>query len=471
MSVVDTSIDRVHQRIKRKLDDYGPADDDDFSSDLVSVRMRKDEHDAVNSYAGPLHNPHSPFQPRVSDTRSALCSSDSKLQFFVRMISGGNTLVFQANSHDTVRSIHERIQSIVGIPVIEQRLIYLGKQLQWEQSLADCSIENDAGLQLVGRMRSTEHPQAWQAIDQMVSSIYRMCKSESVLLGSYVKTKLIEFLTMTPRGDSEQAAGHLQIFISSCAPVALVMLYLSPDEGNKKCGDDLIRQVITSISMLQKSLHQHFAPILLEFCKLLRRASPDDAMYSLCRSSLGSMVEYIDIGLGTTSKSADGKKFVISFQDVFPFVSELAAKLTHGLTASVQSKTESGPLLVDVHDFTSFLLPVIRVIEEQVVFGRLISMPFHDVGYNVPCLGEDINFLYVIFSDLLEKMDLCLSIMEKCLAVKEKGEGEILHLGWCQYLAILKQLNKISKLYQGAEKQFWTKLMHRKEAFGDDVTS
>ncbi|KAK9267267.1 hypothetical protein L1049_009689 [Liquidambar formosana] len=122
--------------------------------------MRKDEPNAVHSSSNATQS--AVVQARVPDVRSLSCTafargqssrSVSRLQFFVRMISEGNTLVVQANSEDTVRSLHERIQVITGIPVIEQRLIYRGKQLQWEQSLADCSIQNDAGLQLVAGCR------------------------------------------------------------------------------------------------------------------------------------------------------------------------------------------------------------------------------------------------------------------------------------------------------------------------------
>lgn len=480
MSLVDSSIDCVHQRIKRKLDDYGPTDDDDFSSDLVSVRMKKDDQPhAVNSSTNQIPSPqqqqqqHPPIEPRVSDARSAVCSSSahpnltrslSTLQFFVRMISGGNTLVLHANSHDTVKSIHERIQTITGIPLVEQRLIYRGKQLQLEQSLAECCVQNDAGLQLVGRMRSTEHPQAWQVIDEMVSLICRMCRGEPLPLKKCVKSMLTEFLTMTPTNDTndtEQAAGHLQIFLSSCAPAALVMLYMSTNERNKKCADESIRQFInTSRNVLPKPIHAQCAPIVLEFCKLLGRASHDDPLYILCRNSLGSIVEHIGSGRGL--RSGDGNKPLIAVQEIFPFVSELAAKLSHDLDSSIESITSVGPSTSDVHDFASFLLPLRTTIVEQVGFGSPITMPFCDGSYNVTCYCEEIKFLHAIFTDLLEKMEQCLQRMEECMAVKQKGDDETLHVGWCEYLAILKELNNISKLYQGAEEEFWTKLRHRK---------
>ncbi|GAB4826497.1 hypothetical protein Ancab_033393 [Ancistrocladus abbreviatus] len=138
MSLVHTSIDQFADFLppsnKRKLDDYSPVDENDDISDFVAstIRMR------------------------------------------------GSTLVLRLNLNDTVEMVHEKIQSITGIPMVEQRLIYRGKQLQWEQTLADCSIQNDAGLQLVGRMRSTEHPHAWNALGSMVATVGDECMRKKI---------------------------------------------------------------------------------------------------------------------------------------------------------------------------------------------------------------------------------------------------------------------------------------------------
>ncbi|XAR65735.1 Ubiquitin--protein ligase [Bertholletia excelsa] len=446
MSLVEPSVDCVHPRLdrlpsKRKLDDYVLADgDDDLASDLVVVRMRKDETDAVNSAVANQITSPSHIEPRVCDAYLQASSSLSRLQFFVRMMSEGNTLVIQANSEDTVQSIHERIEAITGIPLMEQRLIYRGKQLQCEQSLAECSIQNDAGLQLVGRMRSTHHPQSWQVINEMVSLIFRLCKGEVLQSAKFVKARLMEFLTMTPRNDCDSAAGHLQIFLSSSAPAALVMLYISPHEGNKDYADDLIRLFVNSSrNMLPKSIHWLCAPIVLEFCKLLGRAAQDDPLYSLCRSNLGSMMEYIAPGRGLISNE---NRPVIVVQDIFPFVIELAARLSTDLVSSMESSTTGGPSSSDVRDFTAFLLPIRTSIRELAsLAGAQCSIPmaFIDGGYKHPRYAEEVMLLHGIFTDLLEKMEQR-----------------------CQYLAILKELHSIAMLYQGAEEQFWTKLRCRK---------
>jgi E3 ubiquitin-protein ligase NEDD4 len=35
---------------------------------------------------------------------------------------------------------------LTSIPIFEQRLIFRGKQLQWEQTIAQCGIQRDVNL-------------------------------------------------------------------------------------------------------------------------------------------------------------------------------------------------------------------------------------------------------------------------------------------------------------------------------------
>ena len=48
------------------------------------------------------------------------------------------------------------------------------------------------------------------------------------------------------------------------------------------------------------------------------------------------------------------------------------------------------------------------------------------------------------------------------MVVKEDKEGEHLCQRWSQCLVILQELNVISKIYEDAEEQLWTKLNCRK---------
>ncbi|OVA09248.1 HECT [Macleaya cordata] len=469
MSHIGTTIDCVHPRLdrissKRKLDEYG-AGDDDYSG-LVFVRMKKDELDAVNSSLGRNDTGEdSDVETRVSDAQSLSCSSSSiesssrSLHFFVRNMSGGNTIVIHANSEDSVESVHEQIRKMTGIPIIEQRLIYRGKQLQCEQTLADCSIQNDAGLQLVGRMRSTEFPRTWQVVNDLVSSICRLCGGESHRSTRIVKSRVKEFLKMTPREDNDMSFGHLQIFMSAGAPTALVMLYVSPIRGNKECAEESIQLFLDqNFEFLPKAVHTQCVPIVLEFCKLLSRTSHDTPLYISCRSTLGTLLENIEVAHG--SRYFNYAKASLVIRELFPFVSELARKVIMGLDST-------SSLLGVARDFAAFLLPLRRAIEHQVGGEGHLPICLNDIR---PCYVVEIGSLHVIFLELLEKIDECLKKMEIMLG-KSAGEISTQRLLWAEYLSILKELNSISKLYEGAEEKVLSVMRSRRVAFNALIKS
>lgn len=442
--------------MKRKLEDFY---DDDFLDELNFLRMRKNNP-----------NPNSPpatassyffsdqttvnrhyHQPTASTSSSSQQSSSpshpDRFQFFVRLISQGKTLALYGKPQDKIKLVHEKIQSVTGIPIIEQRLIYQGKQLQWEHSLGECMIKKDAGLHLVGRMRSTEHPLVWKLIDLFVSTIYRLCKGEPGLYLKSVEAMLVDFLDMTTKKDVHVShfVSHLNIFQSLCAPAALVMLYMSPIKCNKELAEKSIRIFMSSCKTgLQKPFYSQCAPVALEFCNLLSRsAAQDDPLYKLCRSSLGSMVE--DLRIGRSSRNYDGfnnRMCVIGVKDIFPFVSELAGKVNEGSGISLSRN--------EVRDLAAFLRPVKAAIKELPEFGGIFPVP---MVYNLSCYDEEVKLLYMILHELLEKMKICLEKVKDEMAMEEKEDGE-----WDQYLAILKETRSIAKLFQGAEDMFWSNM-------------
>ncbi|KAH7858219.1 hypothetical protein Vadar_021452 [Vaccinium darrowii] len=445
MSLPQTSIDYAHPRLdrlssKRKLDDYASTDDE---SDLVSVRMRKDEPiAAVNSvstnsipppHQSSHHHQKSQIEPKPRILQQ-IHPPSKVLQFFVRTMSsssGCKTLVLKANSEDTVESVHETIRKMTGVPVGEQRLIYRGKQLQVEQTLGDCSIQNDAGLILVARMRSTVYPKAWRVADELISLIFRLCKGENgeeeiSLSSKNFSSKIGEFLIEITRDNKPisegPTAGHMQIFWTSCLPTALVMLYMSPFKGNKQRGDESIRRFINwCMNVLPKGLRSLCVPIILEFCKLLARGSLRDPLYCFCRSSLGSMMDCVRIVKASSGPDFhDSSKALISFQDIYLVVVDLMGKLSRDLESSLTSSTSTGPLPSDVSDLTAFLAPLCTAIVEHLGSMGSISMPMHEDDYKLSCYASEIKSLRYVFAALAGSLEQCLEKLEECLAVKEK---------------------------------------------------
>ncbi|XP_060173534.1 E3 ubiquitin-protein ligase UPL5-like [Lycium barbarum] len=392
----------------------------------------------------------------------------TQIQFFVRLLPGGKSLVIRAHSMAPVEFIHYKIMLITGIPTAEQRLIYRGKQLQSEKTLADYGIQKDESLQLVGRMRSTNHPQAWQLVDDLISLVLDILGSNypTTLSDTHHITKmLMKFLTMTPKDNIGKASQHLHVFISSSVPAALVMLYMSAEKTIEFTAHYSIRTFINSLkSELPKNTYNACARILLEFCKLLRGAAGlDDRLYNFCRSSLGPIVESIGI-----ARCKDTKE-LLALKYVFPFVRDVVvAELSHDLELSIES-VESMELSVStVRDFTEYMSLVRKVL--QLPFGFPISLPLKKDGTSEAVCDREyterlhrVSYdLHRILYDLLDKMELCLRKLEDQLGLKDKGKTKLI-VSWCsQYLVILKELNSISKLFKGLENVFWQKMRQRK---------
>ena len=375
-----------------------------------------------------------------------------RLHFFVRA-TDSKTIAIHAAADDTVAAVLAHLADCgYGRDL---RLLYAGRQLQPEATVASLGLAPDSTLQLAARLRSTPHPKAWQLASHIAATA---ASGDAGTDSAHTLDDLVkEYIACCDpasehnrndrraKGDTSNTDRHAQdyldIFLQSGAAIALVRLYLSDFSFSRSYAERAIRCFLsTDPATLPPNVMLVTAPVLLEFCRLLAlTAGNKDSLYKSCRYTLASV---LCLPLSVLGASKSPTKVI---EQVLPFAREIVELVLNGLGSETMLVPRT-----DLEELSNFF----KVLRQQV----LLWMPDGSMPKNMysrECKRTDtwVWELHEMSMNLLKRVDECLKRLEmdlSSLSSDTRGviENQPIWVTRLHILAILTELDFISGIFE-----------------------